>query len=81
MLAIAGEHHRLDVVRQVGEERLDPINGDIVDGVALVRARKIENGNGVAALGAQRIRQLCMEAALRFCCAHGAPPGHFLSIF
>ena len=37
MLAVAGEHDGLDVVRQRREERLDAEHGRVVEGVALFR--------------------------------------------
>src|SRR5262249_10227640 len=71
MIALAGEHDGLDRVRQGGKERLDAEHGRIVDGVALFRARKKENGDVVAALGPERAWQLHVEAAGGF--AHGDP--------
>ena len=71
MVALAGEHHGLDGVRQRGKERLDAEHGRVVDGVALFRARKEEHGDVAAALGLERARQLHVEAASGF--AHGDP--------
>src|SRR5262245_11612193 len=39
MIALGGEHHGLDGVRQRGKECLDAEHGRVVDGVALCRAR------------------------------------------
>ena len=71
MLAFAGEHDRLDGIRQRGKERLDAGHGRVVDGIALFRARKEEHGDVAAALGLERARQLHVEAASGF--AHGDP--------
>src|SRR5262245_18480744 len=70
MLALAGQHEGLDGVRQGGKERLDAEHGRVVDGVALFRARKKENGDVAAALGLERARQFNVEAAN---VAHGDP--------
>ena len=50
MVAFAGEHHGLDGVRQRRKERLDAEHGRVVDGIALFRTRKEENGDVAAAL-------------------------------
>src|SRR5260221_14477964 len=51
MLALGGEHDGLDRVRQCGEERLDAEYGRVVDRVALLRLRQVENSDVAPALG------------------------------
>ena len=71
MVAFAGQHDGLDPVRHGGEERLDAEHRGVVDGVALLRARKEENRDVVVAFGLERPRQLHIEAATGF--AHRDP--------
>ena len=62
VLALAGQHDRLDRFWQLGKERLDPGHGRIVDGVALFRPIERKDRNVVAALRLERPRQLDIKA-------------------
>ncbi len=54
MLAVTGEQHGADAVRQRGEERVDAVHGVVVERVALVFALEPQDGDGALPLGCQR---------------------------
>ncbi len=73
VLALGGQHHRLDPLGQRLEERFDAEHGRIVERIALVRAHERQDGDVAAAFGAQRGRQRDVEAVSRLGGAHGSP--------
>ena len=58
IVAVAGQHHGADAVRDRREERLDAEHGGIVERVALFRTRQLEHRDRAVPLGAQRRRQV-----------------------
>ena len=57
IVAVAGQHHGADAVRDRGKERLDTEHGRVVERIALVRTRELEHGDRALSFGAQRRRQ------------------------
>ena len=61
MLALAGQHHRANVLRQPGEERLEPQHGHIVERVAFFRSRQAQMRDRAAPRRFERFRQIDLD--------------------
>ena len=58
MRALAGQHDRANVLRQAGEERLEPQHRRVVERVALLRAREAQMRDSAAPRRLEGLRQV-----------------------
>ena len=66
MRALPGQHHGANVARQSGEESLEPKHCDVIERIALLRAREAQVCYDAAPSRLQRLRQLDRDRF--FCC-------------
>ena len=71
MLALAGEQHRADAVRQRGEELLDADDRLVVERVAFLRPIELQHGDAAVPLGGKRGGQMRGKDLRRHSLAHG----------
>ena len=70
--AFAGEDDGANILRQAGEERLEPQHGRIVERVALLRAGKAQMGDCPEPRRLERLRQIDVNRLIHLKRRHGS---------